>query len=68
MVQRTVGALTAAGLEAVRGLLELLKDSTPAIRLGAIRCALEHGVKLRENADLAERVAALEQQTPGTNG
>ena len=66
MLQRTTGALTAAGQEFVRALFELLKDSSPTVRLGAIRCGLEYGVKLRENADLEERIAALEQRTaPG---
>jgi hypothetical protein len=63
MVQRTARALTAAGAEAVRGLLALLKDGVPpAVRLGAIRAVLELGVKLRETADLEARIAALEEQ------
>jgi hypothetical protein len=69
MVQRTAGALTAAGPEAVRTLLALQKDGAPpAVRLGAARAVLELGVKMRETAELAERIAALEEQlsTPGT--
>ena len=63
MVQRTAGALTAAGSEAVRTLLELLKMSNPgATRLGAARSVLEIGMKAREFAELEERLAALEQQ------
>jgi hypothetical protein len=62
MVQRTMGALTAAGQEAVRTLLELLKGSTPSVRLGAVRMVLEMGIKMREVADLEERLAALEEQ------
>lgn len=63
MVQRTAGALTAAGSEAVRTLLELLKATNPgATRLGAARSVLEIGMKAREFAELEERLAALEQQ------
>ena len=65
MVQRTAGALTAAATEAVRALLDLLKPSTPhASRLGAARSVLEIGVKLREAAELEERLAALEERLP----
>jgi hypothetical protein len=63
MIQRTAGALTAAATEAVRTLLELQKAATPpATRLGAARSVLEIGIKLRESADLVERLSALERQ------
>ena len=63
LVQRTAGALTAASTESVRTLLELQKPSAPpAVRLGAARSILEIGIKLREAADLEERLSALEQQ------
>jgi hypothetical protein len=63
MVSRTAGTLTAAATEAVRTLLELLKSSaSDAVRLGAARAVLEMGMKVREAADLEERLAALEQQ------
>ena len=62
MLQRTSGALTAMGQEAARALLELLKSSTPSVRLGAIRTAFEMAIKIREAADLEGRLAALEQQ------
>jgi hypothetical protein len=63
MVQRTAGALTAAGSEAVRTLLELLKPTNPgATRLGAARSVLEIGMKAREFAELEERLAMLEQR------
>ena len=63
MLQRTAGALTAASTESVRTLLELQKPSAPpAVRLGAARSILEIGIKLREAADLEERLSALEQQ------
>jgi len=63
MVQRTAGSLTAASGESVRTLLELQKPSAPpAVRLGAARSVLEIGIKMREAADLEERLSALEQQ------
>jgi hypothetical protein len=69
MVQRTAGALTAAATEAVRTLLDLQKPAVPAaVRLGAARAVLEIGVKLREVAELEERLTALEQQVGGSGG
>jgi HEAT repeat protein len=63
MFQRTAATLTAAGSEAVRTLLELLKSANPpATRLGAARAVLEMGMKAREFAELEERLAALEEQ------
>jgi hypothetical protein len=63
MLQRTSGMLTAAGAEGVKTLLALLKDTAPApVRLGAARAVLELGVKMRETAELMDRVAALEAQ------
>jgi hypothetical protein len=63
MVKRTAGGLTALGLEALRTLAELLKPPTPAaVRLGAARVALESGIKIREVADLEQRLAVLEAQ------
>jgi hypothetical protein len=68
MVQRTAGALTAAATEAVRTLLELQKPAVPAaVRLGAARAVLEIGVKLREVAELEERLTVLEQQFAETH-
>lgn len=68
MVQRTAGMLTAAASEAVKTLLSLQAASTPAtIRLGAARAILEIGIKIREVAELTERVAALEAQLTTTN-
>jgi HEAT repeat protein len=63
MFQRTAATLTAAGSEAVRTLLELLKSANPpATRLGAARSVLEMGMKTREFAELEDRLAALEGQ------
>jgi hypothetical protein len=75
MVQRTSGALTAAGTESVRTLLELQKSAVPpATRLGAAKAVLELGMKVRETAELEQRLAVLEErldaetnQTSNTN-
>jgi hypothetical protein len=68
MVQRSTGMLTAAGLEAVKTLVDLLNGSQPAaVRLGAARTIVELGLKLRDATDLAERVTALEQQLPAAS-
>jgi hypothetical protein len=62
-LQRGAGALTAATGEAVRTLLELLKPAVaPNTRLGAARAVLDSAVRLRENTELEERMAALEEQ------
>jgi hypothetical protein len=68
MVQRAAGLLTAAALEAVKTLVALQKETVPAaVRLGAARAILELGVKLRETAELAERIAALEAKLTGAS-
>ncbi len=63
MVKRSASALTAAAVEAIKTLLSLQASSIPhAVRLGAARSVLEIGMKLREVANMEERVAALEAQ------
>jgi hypothetical protein len=67
MVQRTSGALTAAGTTSVQTLLELQKSSAPpATRLGAAKAVLEIGMKVRETAELEQRLTALEEQVATT--
>jgi len=67
MVQRAVSMLTASAMEAVKTLITLLEPSVfPAVRLGAARTILEFGIKLRETAELAERIAALEARVEST--
>jgi hypothetical protein len=62
MMQRMADMLAAAGGEAVKSLLALLKDAGPAgVRLGAARSIIELAVKLREVAELEPRVRALEK-------
>jgi hypothetical protein len=63
MVKRTAGTLTAASTEAVKTLLSLQQPTVPpAVRLGAARTILEIGIKMREVADLDERLALIELQ------
>jgi hypothetical protein len=67
MVERTVSMLTAAGMESAKTLITLQDNSNPgAVRLGASRTVLELGMKLRETAELAARIAALEAQLGST--
>ncbi len=67
MVQRTAGMLTAASMEAVKTLLALQKESIPAaVRLGAARSVLELGMKVRETAELEQRLRALEERLAGS--
>lgn len=62
MVSRTAGTVTTAATEAVRTLLEPLKNTASAlVRLGAARAVLEIGMKVREMADLEPRSWELEQ-------
>jgi hypothetical protein len=63
MVCRTADTLTAAATKALRTLLDLLKASfTPSVRLNAAKAVLELGPKLRESADLVQRVTELEER------
>ena len=66
MAQRGAAMLTAAAMEAVRTLVELLQSATPAaVRLGAARAILELGVRHREAVELSERITALAAQVHG---
>jgi HEAT repeat protein len=62
MVVRAVARLSATSTLAADTLRELLKARAETVRLGAARAILELGGKLREQEDLAERVAALEER------
>jgi hypothetical protein len=66
MVKRTARMLTATALESVKTLLDLQgKDQPASVRHSAPRTVIEFGVKLRENAELFVRAAALESQLTG---
>jgi len=61
LVSEAVGLLARSAPTAVEVLMKLLSASSDAIRLSAVRCVLDHVVKLREHADLDERIARLER-------
>jgi hypothetical protein len=62
IVQRTAGMVTAASAQAVKTLIELQSASTPAsVRLNAARAILDFGIKLRDSAEMEQRIASLEQ-------
>jgi HEAT repeat protein len=66
-VLRTADTRTAAATEAVRTLLELLKNpASPSVRLGAARTVLEIGMKVLKMADLEARLAELDQRMCAT--
>ncbi len=61
MVRRAAGMLTAAGLASVKTFTTLQESAaSEAVRLGAARAVIELGCKLRQDAELLERVAAVE--------
>jgi hypothetical protein len=64
MVERTAGMLTGGGLSAVKTLVDLQQDAAvnAHVRRRAARDVLELGIKLRETADLEQRIAALEER------
>lgn len=64
-VERAAGMLTAASLESVKTLLELMGPThADQVRLGAARSVLDYAMTLRESAELTKRVAELEAQVP----
>ncbi len=68
MVKRGAGMLTAATMESIKTLLELQKSpNSGSVRLGAARSVIELGLKLREVADLEQRILALEEQLQRSN-
>jgi hypothetical protein len=67
--RRIAGLLTAASPGSVRTLVELQGPTAPAAtRLGAARAVLGLGLKLREESDLADRVAQLERRLGEVGG
>ena len=63
MLARAAAMLTAAAVESVRTLADLLKPANaPAVRLNAARAILEHGVKLRALVDVEARLQDLEDR------
>jgi transposase len=63
MLERAAAMLTAAAVESVRTLADLLKPANgPATRLTAARSILEHGVKLRSLVEVESRLSDLEER------
>jgi hypothetical protein len=60
---RVADQLTAASTEGVRTMVQLMKEiNSGSVRLGAARSVVELSTKVRETADLAIRLADLEQR------
>jgi hypothetical protein len=68
MVQRALGKMADGMAEAADTLRQLLRAEGESVRLGAARSILELGNKLRESAELEERLAALEGRLAGGEG
>jgi hypothetical protein len=61
--------LTRAGRQASETLVELLATATPpTVRLGAARAILELGAKVREQEELADRLAGIEERLASMTG
>jgi hypothetical protein len=67
-LNEAVGRLSEAANEAVWTLKALLASSSDSVRLSASRAILELGTKLREQAELEERITALEREAAGEAG
>jgi hypothetical protein len=61
IIDRALGMITAATIEAVTTLQELLRSDSEHVKLGAARAILEYVNRLRESVDLERRVAAMEE-------
>ena len=61
LVDRAVGLLAATNAKAAATLRALLDDDAATVRLNAARCVLEATTRLRDAAELEERLQALER-------
>jgi hypothetical protein len=62
MLDRALGHLSRGGTEAAITLRKLLRSEDARVKLGAAKCILESGAKVKEAAELERRIAALEEQ------
>jgi hypothetical protein len=63
LVRRVAGMLTAAGIGSIKTFTTLQESAvSESVRLGAARAIIELGCKVREAAELTERLAAVEVQ------
>src|SRR5262245_59283443 len=61
MVRRVAGLLTAASMSSIKTFTTLQESAaSESVRLGAARAILELGCKVRESAELSDRLAAVE--------
>lgn len=65
MIERAVGELSDATAEAARALRALLSAESEAVRLRAACAILDQAVKLRDHAELCERVEEIERRLGG---
>jgi hypothetical protein len=68
MVQAALGRMTDGMTDAADTLRKLLKAKKESVRLGAARAICEKACKLRESAELEERIAALEASKESAAG
>lgn len=61
MVERTVGLLAEGSTEAAATLRALLAEQNSAVQLRAAQLILDFGQRLRESAELEQRLVALEE-------
>src|SRR5262245_17224870 len=62
LVERATGQMADAMSAAAEALRKLLEARSEAVRLGAARAVLELGMKLRESAELEQRLDELERR------
>lgn len=60
LIQQAAGQGLALVTTALDALGELLASTNDAVRLGAVKAALDYALRLRESADLEARMVALE--------
>ena len=65
MLDRAVGLMTEATTKAVMTLRKLLDSEDEPIRLRAASSLLDHSIRLREQCEFNERLAALEAPDDG---
>jgi len=68
MVERALGQLSAGTAEAAFVLRKLLRGADDRVKLGAAKAILDSQLKLRNEIDLAERVATLEELLKAKRG
>jgi AcrR family transcriptional regulator len=65
LIEGAMGRTARSMSAAASTLRKLLKAPSDAVKLGAARALLEHGIKLRDSVDHERRLQALEQREQG---